>query len=101
MSEIININFENINSESSSEEEGGTARTPSSDSGRNNESLNAESIVGLRPSQQGCNIPAIRGVARLSSPSVVGRGSTILSVSSDTVGDSPGHFGSTLLMHVP
>ena len=32
-------------------------------------------------------------MARLSPPSVVGRGGTILSVSNDTVGDSPGHFG--------
>ena len=33
-------------------------------------------------------------MARLSPPSVVGRGGTILSVNSDTVCDSPGHFGS-------
>ena len=30
---------------------------------------------------------------RLSPPSVVGRGGAILSVSNDTVGDSPRHFG--------
>ena len=33
-------------------------------------------------------------MARLSPPSVVGRGGTILSVNSDTIGSSPGHFGS-------
>ena len=33
-------------------------------------------------------------MARLSPPSRVGRVGTILSVSSDTVGDSPGRFGS-------
>ena len=33
-------------------------------------------------------------MARLSPPSVVGRGGTILSVNTDTIGSSPGHFGS-------
>ena len=33
-------------------------------------------------------------MALLSPPKMVGRCSTILSVSNDTVGDSPGHFGS-------
>ena len=32
-------------------------------------------------------------MVRLSPPSVVGRGGTILSVSNDTVSDPPGHFG--------
>ena len=32
-------------------------------------------------------------MARLSPPSVVGRGGTILSVSNDTVGNLPGHLG--------
>ena len=33
-------------------------------------------------------------MARLSPPSMVGRGGTILSVNSDTIGGSPGYFGS-------
>ena len=40
----------------------------------------------------GKNIPVTRGVARLSPPSMVGRGGTILSVSNDTVGNLPGHL---------
>ena len=92
MSELLNANVQNINSEIKSEKESGTARIPSSDSRCYNESLNAESIDGLRPGYQGGNIPAIRGVARLSPPSVAGRGGTILSVSNDTVSESPGHF---------
>ena len=75
-----------------SEKESGTARIPSSDSRSNNESLNAESIDGLRPSCREKNIPVTREVARLSPPSMVGRGGTILSVSNDTAGNLPGHL---------
>ena len=92
MSELINSNVTNINSVIKSEKESGTARIPSSDSRSNNESLNAESIDGLRPSCRENNIPVLRGVARLSPSSMVGRGGTILSVSKDTVGRLPGHL---------
>ena len=88
-SELINYNVKNINFEHDSAEISRTARAPSSDTRYNNDSLNAESIVGLRPNHQGCNIPEIRGVACLSPPSMVGRGGIILSVSSDTVDGSP------------
>ena len=64
---------------------------PSSDTSDNNESLNAESIVGLRPSNQENNFLEKGEVAPISPPSMAGRGGTILSISSDTIGDSPGH----------
>ena len=90
MSELIDSNAECIVGLGSGE----TARTPSSDTSDNNESLNAESIVGLRPSHHENNFLEKGGVALISPPSMAGRGGTILSISSDTIGNSPGHFKS-------
>ena len=48
------------------------SRTPLSDTRSDNESLNAESIVGLAPGHQGIAPCDARGVARINSPSDVG-----------------------------
>ena len=87
MSELIDSNAECIVGLGPGE----TARTPSSDTSDNNESLNAESIVGLRPSNQENNFLEKGEVAPISPPSMAGRGGTILSINSGTIGDSPGH----------
>ena len=55
MSEPTNSNVENMNSERSSLSISDTARTPLSVTCCNNESLHAESMVGLGPHYQGCD----------------------------------------------
>ena len=55
MSELTNSNVENINFERSSLSISDTARTPLSVTRCDNESLYAESMVGLGPSYQGCD----------------------------------------------
>ena len=74
---------------------GETARTPLSDTSDYNESLNAESIVGLRTSHHENNFLEKGGVAPISPPSMAGRGGTILSIRSDTIGNLPGHLSMT------
>ena len=54
MSELTNSNVENMNSERSSLSISDTARTSLSVTRCDNESLHAESMVGLGPSYQGC-----------------------------------------------
>ena len=76
---------------------GETTRTPSSDTSDNKKSLNAESIVGLRPSHQESNFLERGGVAPISPPSMAGRGGTILGITSDTIGNSPGQVKSNPL----
>ena len=55
MSKLTNSNVENMNSERSSLNISDTARTPLSVTRCDNESLHAESMVGLGPSYQGCD----------------------------------------------
>ena len=59
------------------------ARTPLSDTRSDNESLNAESIVGLEPGHQGLDPSDARGVARINPPSDVGCNSDSLDVGND------------------
>ena len=59
------------------------ARTPLSDTRSDNESLNAESIVGLEPGHQGLAPSDARGVARINPPSDVGCNSDSLDVGND------------------
>ena len=66
-----------------------TARTPLSDTHCDCESLNAESIVGLGPSHQGCIPSDARGVARINPPSEVGRDGASLDVGKDIVVETP------------
>ena len=83
MSELANHNVENMNSERSSLRISDTARTPLSVTLCDNESLHAESMVGLGPSYQGCDSFDGCGVIRKSSPSAVGREGTTLDVGND------------------
>ena len=55
MSKLTNSNVESMNSERRSLNISDTARTPLSVSRCDNESLHAESMVGLGPSYQGCD----------------------------------------------
>ena len=59
------------------------SRTPLSDTRSDNESLNAESIVGLEPGHQGLDPSDARGVARINPPSDVGCNSDSLDVGND------------------
>ena len=67
----------------------GTARTPLSDTHCDNESLHAESMVGLGLSHQGFNPSDVSVVAREIPPIEVGRDGTTLNVGNDIVGDTP------------
>ena len=89
MSELTNSNVENMNSERSSLSISDTARTPLSVTRCDNESLHAESMVGLGPSYQGCDSFDVCVVARKSAPSAVGREVTTLKVGNDIVGETP------------
>ena len=73
MSELTNSNVENMNSERSSLSISDTARTPLSVTRCDNESLHAESIVGLEPSYLECDSFDVCGVTRENSPSAVSR----------------------------
>ena len=64
MSELTNSNVENMNSERSSLSSSDTARIPLSVTRCDNESLHAESMVGLGPSYQGCGSFDVCVVAR-------------------------------------
>ena len=64
MSELTNSNVENMNSERSSLSISDTARTPLSVTRCDNESLHAESMVGLGPSYQECDSFDVCGVTR-------------------------------------
>ena len=80
MYELTNSNVENMNSESSLNISD-TARTPLSVTRCDNESLHAESMVGLGPSYQGFDSFNVCVVARENAPSAVGReGTTLMSV---------------------
>ena len=89
MSELTNSNVENMNSERSSLSISDTARTPLSVTRCDNESLHAESMVGLGPSYQGCDSFDVCVVARENAPSAVGREGTTLNVGNDIVGETP------------
>ena len=89
MSELTKSNVENMNSERSSLNISDTARTPLSVTRCDNESLHAESMVGLGPSYQGCNSFDVCGVARENAPSAVCREGTTLNVGNDIVGETP------------
>ena len=93
MSELTNSNVENMNSERSSLNISDTARTPLSATRCDNESLHAESMVGLGPSYQGCDSFDVCGVTRKNSPSAVGREGTTLNVGNDIVGETPSSSG--------
>ena len=62
-----------------------TARTPLNVTRCDNESLHAESMVGLGPSYQGCDSFDVCGVTRENSPSAVGREGTTLNVGNDII----------------
>uniref|UniRef100_A0AAV1VB72 Uncharacterized protein n=1 Tax=Peronospora matthiolae TaxID=2874970 RepID=A0AAV1VB72_9STRA len=98
MSELSNSNVTNTSFELSSSSE--TARTPLSVTRCDNESLHAESMVGLGPSDQGCDSFDVCMVARETTPSAVGRESTARNVYNDIVVDTPyivdGREGTTL-----
>ena len=68
-----------------------TARTPLSDTRCDNESLNAESIVGQRPNHQGQCPADERGVTRKYSLSDVDGDVNVRKVISDIVGNLPRH----------
>ena len=89
MSELTDSNIENMNSERSSLSIGDTARTPLSVTRCDNESLHAESMVGLGPSYQGCDFFDVCVVSRENAPSAVGREGTTLNVGNDIVGETP------------
>ena len=89
MSELTNSNVENMNSERSSLSFSDTARTPLSVTRCDNESLHAESMVGLGKSYQGCDSFDVCGATRKNSPSAVGREGTTLNVGNDIVGETP------------
>ena len=76
---LVNENSVEPCSETRSE----VARTPLSDTRSDNESLNAESIVGLEPGHQGLDPSDARGVARINPPSDVGCNSDSLDVGND------------------
>ena len=76
---LVNENSVEPCSETHSE----VARTPLSDTRSDNESLNAESIVGLEPGHQGLDPSDARGVARINPPSDVGCNSDSLKVGND------------------
>ena len=59
------------------------SRTPLSDTRNNNESLTAESIVGLEPGHQGLDPSNARGVARINPPRDVGCNSDSRDVGND------------------
>ena len=83
MSELTNSNVENMNSERSSLNISDTARTPLSVTRCDNESLHAESMVGLGPSYQGCDSFDVCVVARDNAPSAVGREGTTFNFGND------------------
>ena len=89
MSELANHNVENMNSERRSLSISNTAHTPLSVTRCDNESLHAESMVGLGPSYQECDSFKVCVVARENAPSAVGREGTTLNVSNDIVGETP------------
>ena len=64
MSYLTNYNGESMNSKRSSLSNSDTARTPLSVTRCDNESLHAESMVGLGPSYQGCDSFDVCVVAR-------------------------------------
>ena len=89
MSGLANSSVENMNSERSSLSISDTARTPLSVTRCDNESLHAESMVGLGPSYQGFDSFNVCVVARENAPSAVGREGTTLNVGNDIVGETP------------
>ena len=64
MSELYDSNVVDLSLEQGSSTVCGTARTPLSDTHSGNESLNAESIVGIEPKHPGSDPVDVRGVAR-------------------------------------
>ena len=66
-----------------------TTRTPLSVTRCDNESLHAESMIGLGPSYQGCDSFDVCVVARETAPSAVGREGTTLNVGNDIIGETP------------
>uniref|UniRef100_A0AAV1T3C0 Uncharacterized protein n=1 Tax=Peronospora matthiolae TaxID=2874970 RepID=A0AAV1T3C0_9STRA len=99
-SELSNSNVTNMSIEPSSSKTSETARTPLSGTRCDNESLHAESMVGLGPSDQGRDSFDVCMVAREITPSAVGRESTELNVGNDIFGHMPfsvgGREGTTL-----
>ena len=78
-----------MNSERSSLSISDTARTPLIVTRCDNESLHAESMVGLGPSYQWCDFFDVCVVARENAPSAVGREGTTLNIGNDIVGETP------------
>ena len=70
-----------------------TACTPLSVTRCDNESLHAESTVGLGPIYQGCDSFDVCVVSRENAPSAVGREGTTLNVGNDIVGETPSSSG--------
>ena len=91
ITELMYSNVNDICPEQVSVTISGTARTPLSDTHCDNESLHADSMVGLGPSHQGFNPSDASVVAREIPPSEVGRDGTTLNVGNDIVGDTPRH----------
>ena len=91
ITELMYSNVNDICPEQVSVTISGTARTPLSDTHCDNESLHAESMVGLGPSHQGFNPSDVSVVAREIPPKEVGRDGTTLNVGNDIVGDTPRH----------
>nr|CCA27706.1 reverse transcriptase putative [Albugo laibachii Nc14] len=92
MSELITYeDVSNIGPQKNSSIASGTARTPLSDTRCDNESLKAESIVGLVPSHQGLDPANERGVARVNPLSGVSCNNESLDVIEDIIGETPRH----------
>jgi hypothetical protein len=91
ITELMYSNVNDICPEQVSVTISGTARTPLSDTHCDNESLHAESMVGLGPSHQGFNPSDVSVVAREIPPKEVGRDGTTLNVGNDIAGDTPRH----------
>ena len=89
MSGLANSSVENMNSERSSLSISDTARTPLIVTRCDNESLDAESKVGLGPIYKGCDSFDVCVVAGENAPSAVGREGTTLCVGNDIVGETP------------
>ena len=83
MSELIDPLVNENSVEPSSEIHNEVAHTPLSDTRRDNESLNASSIVGLELGHQGLAPSDALGVARINPPSEVGCNSDSLDVGND------------------
>ena len=93
MSESTNSDVENMNSERSSLSISDTTLTPLGVTRCDNESLHAESMVGLGPSDEKCDSFDVCVVARENARSVVGREGTTLNVGNDIVGETPVSLG--------